>query len=252
MPNPGGYQAYSITFENESDLPQIVEVIRQLRISMIIQNAATIRSLLMDAAVLGDKESYYPGVKRPLNESEMQGIQKKTGIGRWMFYGALYGPPPVRDALWGAIHASFSTIKGAKFYRHGEGEQAPGILHVRAKTMAGIPTYDELKWVDWVPNGAHFFFSPISEVRGEAATRQYEICKKRIIEAGFDVIVDFIVGMREVSKSQYRLTSRCTTSYAWYTTGQRQMSGLAHWHVSALSLTSAQRRDGESIALTLR
>jgi len=199
MPNPGGYQAYMITFENESDLPEIVEIVRQLRIMMIIQNVATIRSVLLDAAVLGNKASFFPNVTgRSLNDSELQQIQVKLGLGRWNFYGALYGPEPVRTALWSVIHSSFKAIKGAKFYLHEQGKENPGVLDIRAKTMAGIPTYDELQWVDWVPNGAHFFFSPISEVRGEAATLQFEITKKRLVEAGFDVIVDFIIGMREM------------------------------------------------------
>ncbi|CAK9782305.1 FAD-linked oxidase-like protein [Cutaneotrichosporon oleaginosum] len=198
MPNPGGYQAYSITFEREQDLPAIVETIRQLRITMVIQNVATIRSLLLDAAVLGDKQSFFPGVTRPLNDTELDEIQSKLGLGRWIFYGALYGPQPVRDALWGAIHGAFSQIPGAKFFLHEDDKRSPGVLDIRAKTMRGVPTFDELKWVDWVPNGAHFFFSPIAEVRGEAATRQFQITKKRLLEHGFDVIVDFIIGMREM------------------------------------------------------
>jgi hypothetical protein len=133
-----------------------------------------------------------------LNDGELQGIQDKLGLGRWMFYGALYGPEVVRNALWGAIKDSFSTIPGAKFHLHQEGKQNPGLLDVRAMTMRGIPSYDELKWVDWTPNGAHFFFSPISEVRGDAAAAQFAITKRRLEEAGFDVIVDFIVGMREL------------------------------------------------------
>lgn len=199
MPNPGGYQAYMVTFENESDLPAIVEIVRQLRITMVIQNVATIRSLLMDAACLADKETYVPGSGgRALTDAELQVIQDKLKIGRWNFYGALYGPEPVRNALWGAIQGSFATIPGAKFYLHEEGKANPGVLDIRAKTMRGIPTYDELKWVDWVPNGAHFFFSPISEVRGEAATLQAELTKRRLEAAGFDVIIDFLVGMREM------------------------------------------------------
>jgi hypothetical protein len=32
MPNPGGYQPYEFTFEKDSDLPKIVEIIRPLRL----------------------------------------------------------------------------------------------------------------------------------------------------------------------------------------------------------------------------
>ena len=67
--------------------------------------------------------------------------------------------------------------------------------------MQGIPTYDELKWIDWIPNGAHLFFSPIAKVAGEDAMLQYGITKKRCQEAGLDFIGTFTVGMREMRKS---------------------------------------------------
>lgn len=60
---------------------------------------------------------------------------------------------------------------------------------------------DELKWVDWLPNGAHLFFSPITKISGDDAMLQYDITKKRCQEAGLDFIGTFIVGMREMRKS---------------------------------------------------
>jgi hypothetical protein len=72
------------------------------------------------------------------------------------------------------------------------------VLHTRAKTLSGIPTFDELKWIDWLPNGAHLFFSPISKISGDDAMLQYEVTKKRCTEAGLDFIGTFTVGMREM------------------------------------------------------
>jgi hypothetical protein len=64
--------------------------------------------------------------------------------------------------------------------------------------MQGIPSLDELKWVDWLPNGAHLFFSPIAKISGDDATLQYNVTKKRCIEVGLDFIGTFIIGMREM------------------------------------------------------
>jgi hypothetical protein len=64
--------------------------------------------------------------------------------------------------------------------------------------MQGIPTYDELKWLDWLPNGSHLFFSPISRVNGDDATRQFALTKARCHEAGLDFIGTFTIGMREM------------------------------------------------------
>ncbi|ORY57418.1 FAD-linked oxidase-like protein [Pseudomassariella vexata] len=175
MPNPGGYQPYLITFEKDDDLPKIVEIIRQLR---------------------AKKE--YKDVNRPLTEEELVAIQKQLNLGRWNFYGALYGPEVIRNAGWEVIKGTFGKIEGSKFYWPEEGKKSPGVLDIRSKTLCGIPTTDELKWVDWLPNGAHLFFSPISEITGDAANHQYSITKKRVIEAGFDFIGTFTIGMREM------------------------------------------------------
>lgn len=109
MPDPGGYQSYLITFPNEDDLHQIVEIIRPLRIAMVLQNVPTIRHILIDAAVHAPKAHYYQG-EGPIPDNELDNIAKKLNLGRWNFYGALYGPEPVRQVLWQAIKAAFSAV----------------------------------------------------------------------------------------------------------------------------------------------
>ncbi|KAJ4397695.1 hypothetical protein N0V93_001929 [Gnomoniopsis smithogilvyi] len=198
MPNPGGYQPYLFTFAHDADLPAIVDVVRQLRLSSVIQNVPSIRHILLDAAVLGPKTAYSASTA-PLTDDELTAIQNKLGLGRWNFYGALYGPEVVRNAQWEVIRAAFSAIPDSKHYwPKSDGTPSPGVLDIRTKTLQGIPTIDELRWVDWVPRGSHLFFSPITEVAGDAAARQYAITRQRVVEAGFDFICTFTVGMREM------------------------------------------------------
>ena len=113
----------------------------------------------------------------------------------------LQGPEPVREVLWKIIKDSFSVIPGAKFFFPEDRTEEHSILQTRAKTLQGIPTFDELRWVDWLPNGAHLFFSPITKISGDDATLQYQVTKKRCLEAGLDPICDFVVGMREMRTS---------------------------------------------------
>ncbi|OGE53462.1 hypothetical protein PENARI_c007G11079 [Penicillium arizonense] len=196
MPNPGGYQSYLITVPKEEDLRKAVDIIRPLRLQMVLQNVPTIRHILLDAAVLGSKASY-TSTQGPLGDEELDAIAKKLNLGRWNFYGALYGPEPTRTALWGVIKQAFSAIEGVKFF-FPEDIKENCVLHTRHKTLQGIPTFDELKWIDWIPNGAHLFFSPISKVSGEDAMLQYSVTKTRVIESGLDFIGTFTVGMREM------------------------------------------------------
>jgi hypothetical protein len=55
-----------------------------------------------------------------------------------------------------------------------------------------------LSWVDWLSNGAHLFFSPISPTTGEDAVKQYQMTAKRCEEFGFDYIGTLVVGLREL------------------------------------------------------
>ena len=109
MPDPGGYQAYMITFPRDGDLHQIIEIMRPLRIAMILQNVPSLRHILLDAAVANNKKHYYAG-DGPIPDKEIDRIGKDMKLGRWNFYGALYGPEPVRNVLWGAIKAAFSQV----------------------------------------------------------------------------------------------------------------------------------------------
>jgi hypothetical protein len=136
-------------------------------------------------------------VNRPLNDEELNEIADKLNLGRWNFYGALYGPPPVREVLWQVVKQAFSTIPGARFY-FPEDMPENEVLQTRHNTLQGIPSVDELKWVDWLPNGAHLFFSPIAKVTGNDGIAQYQVTRARCEEASFDFIGTFVVGMREM------------------------------------------------------
>ena len=197
MPNPGGYQAYMICLPRDSDLHAAMEIIRPLRIQMVLQNVPTLRHILLDAAVHHPK-AYYSSENRALNDGELDTIAKQLDLGRWNFYGALYGPEPIRNVLWSVIKQAFSSIPGVKFFFPEDRKEENSVLRTRAKTLQGVPTVEELRWVDWLPNGAHLFFSPISKISGMDAGKQYEITKRRCTEAGLDFIGTFIVGMREM------------------------------------------------------
>jgi hypothetical protein len=51
IPNPGGSQTYMITFPRDDDLNRIVEIMRPLRVSMVIQNVPKLDNILVSAAM---------------------------------------------------------------------------------------------------------------------------------------------------------------------------------------------------------
>ncbi|TKA81772.1 Vanillyl-alcohol oxidase [Cryomyces minteri] len=197
MPNPGGYQAYMITLPRDEDLAAAMDIIRPLRMQMVLQNVPTLRHILLDAAVQGPKSSYTTK-SEPLNDADLDEIARKLDLGRWNFYGAVYGPEPIRNVLLSVIKSSFLAIPGSRFFLPEDRHEANSVLRTRANTLQGIPSVDELKWVDWLPNGAHLFFSPITKISGADAEAQYALTKRRCAEAGLDFIGTFVVGMREM------------------------------------------------------
>ncbi len=198
MPKPPGYQAYMISVPREEDLEQFIELLRPLRINMVIQNVPTIRHVLLDAATVRPKSYYYNG-KGPVPDSVIKKIQEDQDLGFWNFYGAIYGPPPLIEATWSVIQGAFSQISGAKFYKP---EDRPGlnghVLTDREKIMRGQPSLEELKLLEWVPNGGHIDFSPVSATTGSEAMKQYAMVRDRCHEYGLDYLSTFIIGWREM------------------------------------------------------
>ncbi|KAF2221965.1 vanillyl alcohol oxidase [Elsinoe ampelina] len=234
MPNPGGYQSYMFTLEKDTDLHQAIEVLRPLRVSGVIQNVPTLRHLLLDAAIMGNKASYTDKTT-PLNDDDLQRIAKQHQLGIWNFYGAVFGPKVVRDAFYGVIKQSFSAIPGCRFYTP---EEMPNnvVLQTRHYTLQGVPSLVELKWLDWLkPGCAHLGFSPIAPVQGDVAMEQYKLCRQRCEEAGFDFIGNFVIGMREMHH---------IVEIVFDSTDPKQCK-RAHWVISTLVDDCAARGWGE-------
>lgn len=98
LPNPGGFQAYMITFPKDQDLRTVMDIIGPLRVGMFIHKVPTLRHILLDAAVYRDKKPYTSSGTL-LTHEELDGIAKKLDLGRWNFYGAVYGREPVRTVF---------------------------------------------------------------------------------------------------------------------------------------------------------
>lgn len=197
MPEPPGYRPYMISFQREDDLEQVVDILRPLKVGSVIQNGATIRSLLLSAAV-NSTRSQYTSKPGPLPDSTLKKIMAEKELGMWNIYGALYGPPPVMDALWGAIRDAFSKVPGAKFYFQEDRKDPRDLFHVRANTMKGVPSLSEFGFVNWSGGGGHIGFSPVSAIRGKEAMKQYTLVRDRLHEYGFDYLSIFAIGWREL------------------------------------------------------
>ncbi|KAB8276671.1 FAD-linked oxidase-like protein [Aspergillus minisclerotigenes] len=98
-----------------------------LEISEVIQNTPKLENVLVSTVLQTNSN-------RLLTDLELDEISENLNVGRWNLYGAMYGPPVIRNALWSVIKASFSKTLGAKFYFP---EDRPNdiVLQTRSDTM---------------------------------------------------------------------------------------------------------------------
>ncbi|OGM39706.1 hypothetical protein ABOM_011696 [Aspergillus bombycis] len=89
MLNPGGYQAYMVAFPRDNALDQIVEILRPLRISGVIQNTPKPDNVLVSAA-LQSHHAGYINSNTPLTDPRLDEVVKKLRVGRWNLYRAMY------------------------------------------------------------------------------------------------------------------------------------------------------------------
>ncbi len=196
MPEPPGYRPYMVTFPREDDIHQITELVRPLKLSMVIPNAATTVGLIWEAAVKVSKAQYYTG-NSVMPDSARKKMAADLDIGNWNFYGALYGPPPIMDNNWRLIEQAFREVPGARFF-FADDRKGDAAFEYRAKLMRGIPSMTEFGLLNWLGEGAHIDFSPISPVTGDGALQQFHFMRDKCHEYGFDYIGEFLVGWRDM------------------------------------------------------
>jgi hypothetical protein len=115
----------------------------------------------------------------------------------WIYYGTAYGPKHIRQYKLDIIHKEFMSVPGAR--RIDPATIPPDhYFWARHRVASGVPDLHELSWLNWVPNGGHVFFSPISPTKGTDATKLFEIAKRRHEQYGIDLFPAFCVGLREM------------------------------------------------------
>ena len=196
MPEPPGYRPYMFTFEHEEDLEAVTDVLRPLKVNMLIPAVAVTAGLVWDAAVQVRRSDYYTG-RGALPKRARQKIKSDLRIGEWNFYGALYGPGPMMDNTWEVVRDAFMAIPGARVYTEAD-RKGEAAWEYRKQLGMGVPNLTEYNLMNWIPNGAHIDFSPISPVTGVDALKQYALIRDRCDAAGFDYCGEFAVGWRDM------------------------------------------------------
>lgn len=203
MGAPPAAETFQITFENADDLGAIIDIMLPLRINMApLQNVPALRNIVLEAAQVSRRADWHPE-DTPFPDEVIDRMKRELGLGYWNFYGTVYGPPPVVEQYLKIIESAFGQIPGARFYTTRTRpltaeDRGAHTLHDRHKINTGVPTIEEANLMNWIPDGAHMGFSPISAPDGEDALRQFRMVKDRADRAGKDYAAQFVIGLREM------------------------------------------------------
>ncbi|KAK4117126.1 vanillyl alcohol oxidase [Canariomyces notabilis] len=194
-----GHQSYLITFPREEDFPAIVDIIRPLAQQRVLGNIPQLRHAVQELATTGRlKTDFYDGTGPvPRDVIRKHAATLPLGDVSWIFYGTQYGDPASIAKQLDLIRDAFSKIEGAKMMLPEE-IPAEHYLHSRVSVCSGVPVMRELDWLNWVPNAAHLFFSPIVPTRGRDAKVVHDIISRLHAKYGFDLLPTLCVAGREM------------------------------------------------------
>lgn len=194
-----GHQSYCLTFPRDDDFEEIVDIIRPLAQQRILGNIPQLRHVIQELNVTGIPKSEFWKGDGPIPRDEVAKASKDLPLGEcaWVFYGTQYGPPESVESQLKLIKEAFAKIPGSRFLLP-EAVPSSHYLHSRALVCSGVPVLTELNWLNWVPNGAHLFFSPIAPTRSKEARVLHDIITNLHIKHGFDLFPTLCVAGREM------------------------------------------------------
>ncbi|KAL4922117.1 hypothetical protein BDW62DRAFT_217935 [Aspergillus aurantiobrunneus] len=197
MPATGSF-SYMVTFPREDDFEQIIEVIRPLAQRGLFGNIPQLRHVIQELAVTGKpKSAWYKGDgPMPRDVIASNARTQPCGDVSWVFYGCQYGTAEAIASQMDTIRKAFGAIPGSRFLYHQDLPE-DHYLHSRAKVCEGIPVLREVDWLNWVPNAAHLFFSPIVPTRGKDARIVHGLIESRSKKWGFDNFPTLTIAGRE-------------------------------------------------------
>jgi hypothetical protein len=194
-----GHQSYMITFPREDDFEKIVDTIRPLALKRVLGNIPQLRHAIQELAVTGKpRKHWYTGPGRLPREVIRENVKKlPTGDISWVFYGTKYGDQASISSQLSIIKEEFAKISGSKFYLPSD-VSAEHYLHSRVQVCSGVPVLKELDWLNWKPNAAHLFFSPITPTKSKDARTIHDIIDKLHHKWGFDTLPTLCIAGREM------------------------------------------------------
>lgn len=190
MPKPEVYMPLWLQLWDQSQMPAVVDALRELMLNGTITMRPQLSNTLIMASMLTSRAEWYDG-PGPMPEEIIDKLATELGLGRWMMRFALYGDEAVVDHNYAKLKRRFEAIPtvgvfGAK-YGADEWETLP---NPHERVQIGVPCLDLYKMAGWSggDEGGHVDFSPVIPLTAQHAQAAQELFVRLCSEAGFDYL----------------------------------------------------------------
>lgn len=185
---PPMLRCFFFAFDDEEDLPRIVEAIRPLKASGVV---ATMIRATSELYLVASQE---PAPDRgALSDAARRALRAKYGIGAWTVSGAVYGGSDAAlEAAMARVRAAFA---GGREIPQEQAEGMP-ILRAAIESNSGRPAGGELQMLRWRPGGGAIWFTPGMPMRGAEAEATSRACRAVAAEHCLDYMASFVCGPR--------------------------------------------------------
>jgi 4-cresol dehydrogenase (hydroxylating) len=177
MPTPECYMPCWLRVWNDSDLPQVIDTLRELMLDKDIEGVPQVLNTLVLAAVLtSEGRSKWHSGDEPIPDDVIDRIARELEIGRWIMRFAVYGHEDVVDLKFKRVQEAFSRIQGADVWgTKYAADEYDKIEHPVELVEIGIPNLGINTMTGWYggEQGGHVGFSPVAPMTG---THAVEVC----------------------------------------------------------------------------
>lgn len=200
MPAPPAYKPFMLSLPASESIAAAMEILRDLKINVIIPNSVVISNALLDALPYINADDY-----RSESGTDVSQLKEDMNLGEWNLYGALYNTPDNVDVLWPMVSGALSSIEGSRLF-FGEDRENDPVWRSREGLMRGSPSaeFDDLN--NW--HGEYRCDIGIAcPPDGHEVLKLDSVIAEILQEHEVDNLSEYVVGWRSAIKRNYILFS---------------------------------------------
>ncbi len=198
MPAPPAYKPFMLSLAGKEDIAAAVEILRDLKINVIVPNSVVISNTLLDAHPYIKRDDYIGA-----SGVDIEKIKADMHLGDWNLYGALYNTPDNVELLWPMVSGALGSIKGSTLFTDDNRKEDP-VWANREGLMRGIPVegFDNLNQGQGIYRCDIGIACPPS---GEDILQLNTLVSDILQKYKFDNLSECVVGWRSIVKRNYIL-----------------------------------------------